>query len=80
VVGQFAGRAVWLAAAGLALGAAGALAFSGILRAFLFGISRLNPLAYALPGAVLLAAAALAAFIPARRAARIDPMSALRDE
>ncbi len=80
VVAMFASHALGLVAAGLAIGAAGALALSGVLRAFLFGISPLNPIAYIVPGIALLMAGVVAAFIPARRAARIDPMSALRHE
>ncbi|MGO1073024.1 ABC transporter permease [Lysobacter sp. CA199] len=62
---------------GLAIGVAVALATSRLIRRFVFGISTADPLAIALVIAALLTAGALAAFWPALRAARIDPMRAL---
>ena len=67
-----------LAAAGLALGMAGSLALTGTLQSFLFGVSPEDPITFAGIGALLIAVAAGAGFIPARRASRIDPMVALR--
>jgi ABC-type antimicrobial peptide transport system permease subunit len=65
---------------GLAAGLAGALAASQILRGFLHGVSPFDPVAY-LGVAVVLACAGLAAsYVPALRATRVDPMSALRHE
>ena len=63
----------WLAGLGVSLAA------SRLVKSLLFGIRPNDPLELA--GAVILLAAAiaLAAYIPARRAARLDPMSALRD-
>jgi ABC-type lipoprotein release transport system permease subunit len=46
----------------------------------LFGVSGTDPIALSAAGAVLLGAALLASWIPARRAARVDPMVALRQE
>jgi predicted lysophospholipase L1 biosynthesis ABC-type transport system permease subunit len=66
--------------AGIAAGAAGSVAFSRVLRSQLFGLSALDPAVLAAAAAVLLAAGALAAWLPARRAARVDPMTALRSE
>jgi ABC-type antimicrobial peptide transport system permease subunit len=67
-----------LAAAGLALGMAGSLALTGTLQSFLFGVSPEDPITFVGIGALLIAVAGGAGFIPARRASRIDPMVALR--
>jgi ABC-type antimicrobial peptide transport system permease subunit len=65
-------------AAGLMLGVCGAAGLAHILRRALYGIGGLDPAAY-LSAIVLFAlAAALAAWLPARRALRLDPMRALR--
>jgi ABC-type antimicrobial peptide transport system permease subunit len=72
-----AGRLVLL---GLAIGVAGALAVSRLLRSVLFGVSAVDPLTFAGVTVVLLAAALVAGFVPARRASRVDPMTALRAE
>ena len=69
-----------LAAAGLALGLAGAVAASRLLSGLLYGVSPLDPLTYALVTAALFAAALLACALPARRATRVDPASVLREE
>jgi predicted permease len=66
------------AGAGLLLGIAGAMAASGLLRSLLFGIEPLNGPIYILVAGVLLTAAILASWLPARRAARSDPLSVLR--
>ena len=67
-----------LAAAGLALGMAGSLALTGTLQSFLFEVRPEDPITFVGIGALLIAVAAGAGFIPARRASRIDPMVALR--
>ena len=69
-----------LAIAGALGGLLGALAVTRFLRAMLFGVTPLDPAAYVGAGALLLAAAALACYLPARRAARLDPVRALRAE
>jgi ABC-type lipoprotein release transport system permease subunit len=51
-----------------------------VLSSFLYGIGATDPATYAAVGLVLAACAALACWIPARRAASIDPMKALRAE
>jgi putative ABC transport system permease protein len=65
---------------GLALGLAGALVLSRFLRTLLFGVGATDPLTFTVVGAVLFLVAAIACWIPARRATRIDPLVALRGE
>lgn len=69
-----------LAGMGAALGLAVSLGFSRLLASQLFHVSAFDPLTFAAMAAVLLAAALLASYIPARRATRVDPMVALRYE
>jgi putative ABC transport system permease protein len=69
-----------LAAIGLAAGIAAALAFTHLLQNLLFGVTPTDTATYAAVAAVLAAVALTATFIPARRAARVDPMIALRCE
>ncbi len=65
---------------GVVLGVAGAYAMSGMLKDLLFRIEARDPVTFAGVALVLLACAALACFVPARRASCIDPMIALRAE
>lgn len=65
---------------GLALGIAGAVALAGLLQSLLFGVDATDPLTYAVVAASLAAMALLGTYLPARRAARIDPVRALRSE
>jgi predicted permease len=69
-----------LVAAGVALGLPLAAAAAWTLRRFLFGVAPLDPATLAGAAVVLVAVTLAAAFLPARRAARIDPMRALRGE
>ncbi len=69
-----------LAVAGLAAGLAAAFALSRLLSSLLFGVAASDLATYAAVSAILLAVAAAASWIPARRATRIDPMLALRRE
>jgi ABC-type antimicrobial peptide transport system permease subunit len=71
-------RTLGLAALGLVLGMAGARALSGALASLLFGIKSSDPATFAAMGALLTGVAAVAGYIPAWRASRIDPMAALR--
>ena len=74
------GEGLALAAIGTLVGVAGALALGGTLSSLLFGVSAFDPRIYAGLAALLTAVAALACYVPARRAARVDPMAALRAE
>jgi putative ABC transport system permease protein len=65
---------------GLVLGVLAALAVSRVIASQLYGVSATDPVNAALAVAGLIACVALAGFLPARRASRIDPISALRNE
>jgi len=67
-----------LAAVGVPLGLVAAVVLSRLMSSLLFGVSRLDPLTYAAVPLVLLAAVVTASYLPARRAASIDPVDALR--
>ena len=69
-----------LAVVGAGLGAAGAVFATRLMKAILFGVSPLDPMTYGLVSVTLIGAALLATWVPARRAARADPMVALRAE
>ncbi|PYV34214.1 MAG: multidrug ABC transporter substrate-binding protein, partial [Acidobacteria bacterium] len=69
-----------LAAAGLALSVPAALGTSKFVESFLFGVKANDPGALMMAVAILLGAALLAGYVPARKASRIDPMIALRHE
>jgi putative ABC transport system permease protein len=73
-------QALAIAAAGAAAGVALAYATAGIVRGFLIAVEPRDPVVYASVVGAVVAAAALAALIPARRAARIDPLESLRAE
>jgi ABC-type antimicrobial peptide transport system permease subunit len=63
---------------GVALGLAGALATSRLLTSVLFGVRPADPTTFAIVASILVAAAVVATWVPARRAARVDPIGALR--
>lgn len=73
-------RGLALALVGVALGAAAALGLARLTKSLLFGVSASDPSTYLGVTALLLAAALLACYLPARRATRIDPVAALRCE
>jgi len=67
-------------AVGLAIGIGGALILTRLMASLLFGVSATDPTTFFLAAALLLFAALVASFIPARRAATVNPMAALRNE
>ena len=73
-------QGLWKAGAGLLLGLGGALGLSHFLTSLLFEVGPTDPLAYLIVSILLLSVALLASYLPARRAARIDPSIALRSE
>ena len=77
---RFLKQAFLLAGGGTAVGLVAAVALSQALRSQLYGVSPLDPLTYAVVAAGLIAAAAVASYLPARRAAAVDPIDVLRAE
>jgi predicted lysophospholipase L1 biosynthesis ABC-type transport system permease subunit len=77
---MFVRSALTMTGAGVAIGACAAALLTRLMGSLLFGISPLDPLTYVTVPLVLTAAALLASYLPARRAAGVDPCSALRAE
>jgi putative ABC transport system permease protein len=80
VVRMIVGQCLTLAIVGVLAGSALALGLSRVLKGSLYGVSAADPATFVFIAALWLAVAALAAWIPARRAARVDPLIALRCE
>jgi putative ABC transport system permease protein len=80
VLGEVVRRAALVVGAGAVVGAAGALALARMLRGLWYHVGPADPIALAAGVTALLAVGAVAALLPARRASRVDPMTALRDE
>jgi putative ABC transport system permease protein len=74
------GNGMKLALLGVAIGVGGALALSRYIATMLFEVDRFDAPSYAATAAVLLAVSALACYVPARRAMRVDPLVAMRAE
>jgi putative ABC transport system permease protein len=73
-------RALRIVVAGLLVGLAGAAGVTRVLQRFLFGVTSTDPIVFTIVTLLLLAVGLLAAWLPARRATRIDPWAALRAE
>jgi ABC-type antimicrobial peptide transport system permease subunit len=80
VVRQVLRETLRLAGAGIAIGLAAAAAVGSVLGGFLFGLTPSDPATLAAVAALLIGTALVAGFLPARRAARIEPIQALRSE
>jgi predicted permease len=80
IIGMVMRQGLAIVAWGLAIGMAGTLMLGRTLQALLFGVDAIDPATYAAVSAVLAGMAVLGIYIPARRAAGIDPVTALRSE
>ncbi len=74
------GQGLWVTLAGLGIGLLGALGLTRFLSSLLYGVRPTDPLTFLVALLILTSTALLACYIPARRAARVDPMIALRHE
>lgn len=73
-------RGVWLAALGVAVGLGGATGGTRLLQGLLFGVTALDAATFSAVALTFIGVAAVASFVPARRATRVDPVVALRHE
>ena len=73
-------QSVWTLAIGLTVGVGGAIAVTRLMGSLLFGIGPADPLTLSLMAMILMMVALIASYFPARRAAEVDPMAALRDQ
>jgi predicted permease len=80
ITGLILRQGLWKGAIGVALGLVGAALLSSSMTTLLFNVRPTDPSVYGAVSCVLIAVAALASYLPARRASRIDPLVALRDE
>jgi len=80
IVGGIVARAMLLVGIGLAVGGVLALALTRLMATLLFGVAPNDPVTFIGAAVVLLATSALASYLPARRAAWVDPIEALRCE
>lgn len=74
------GQGLFLALLGVGIGLVGALALTGLVKTLLFEVAPTDPITFAGVAFVLVAAAVIASYLPARRAAAVDPIEALRCE
>jgi predicted permease len=80
VTAMFLRQSLGLTALGIAIGAAGAAGLSRLMSSMLFGVTGTDPLTYLAVSAGLAVVVILAAYVPSRRAARMDPVAALRSD
>ncbi|HXK61544.1 MAG TPA: ABC transporter permease [Acidobacteriota bacterium] len=80
ILGRFVGQGLKLAIIGLGFGIAAATAVSRLFSAVLYGVTPTDPMVYGVVALVLLITAIIACYLPARRAMRVDPLVALREE
>jgi putative ABC transport system permease protein len=74
------GRGLALTAIAVAFGVAGAAALSRLLASLLYGVTATDALTFAAAAALMVLVSAMASWLPARRAARVDPLAALAEE
>ena len=74
------GQGLKVVLTGVALGFAGALAMTRVIRSLLFGVTPSDPLTFVIVSSILILVALIAGSVPARRAAKVDPLVALRNE
>jgi putative ABC transport system permease protein len=74
------GQGLMPVAAGVTVGIAGALALTRFMESLLFGVTATDPMTFGAVSLLLVAIAAAASYIPARRATRVDPVRVLRQE
>ncbi|HEY7515880.1 MAG TPA: ABC transporter permease [Vicinamibacteria bacterium] len=80
ILGEILGGGLRLVLAGVALGVAGGLALARLVAGLLYGVAATNPATFLVAAALLVLTGLLASYFPARRAAAVDPMVALRQE
>jgi putative ABC transport system permease protein len=80
IVGMIIKQGLWKSGLGVVLGLIGAFLLTRYMTSLLFGVQATDPLVYVGGSLVLIAVALLASYLPARRASKIDPLVALRDE
>jgi putative ABC transport system permease protein len=80
VIRMVVGRGVRLALAGIGLGLLGAFGVTRVVQSLLYNVTPTDPLSFIAVGAFLVGVAILASYVPARRATRVDPLTALRTE
>jgi putative ABC transport system permease protein len=80
VLAMVVGQGTFLAISGVAIGLGAAFALTRVIRSLLYGVTATDPWVFIAVSLLLIAVAALASYLPGRRAARVDPMVALRYE